>query len=274
MTCTVTAFYKFVRIDDCETLRQHVAAATASGDIKGTVLIAREGINATVAGADPAIAQFLATLRADPRFADLEDKKSYCAEQPFGKMKVKVKREIVTFGLPNADPTIAVGTYVEPRDWNALIVDPEVVVVDTRNDYEYAIGTFAGAENPNTRSFSELPRFVAETLAADKSRKVAMFCTGGIRCEKATAYLLSEGFTNVYHLKGGILKYLEEVPATDSLWHGECFVFDGRVALRHGVVEGSHARCARCGNPVPAIDDLLVSPVCTRCRDADTANPT
>lgn len=250
MPVTVTAFYKFVAIADPAVLRQSLLDLAREEAIKGTILLAPEGINATVAGPDAGIRRLLAHLRADPRFADLTSKESYAEEPPFQRLKVKIKREIVTLRRPDADPSQRVGTYVKPEHWNALVADPNVVVVDTRNAYEVSIGTFERAVDPGTRAFSEFPDFVAASLDPAKHTRIAMFCTGGIRCEKASAYLLSQGFPEVYHLEGGILKYLETVPPEQSLWQGECFVFDERVALEHGVKPGSHVMCKACGAPV------------------------
>lgn len=250
MTWTVTAFYKFVTIDDPAAFRPVVREVCAKNGIAGTVLLAAEGINGTVAGPAEGIAAFLAFLRADARFADLVSKESYAVAAPFQRMKVRLKREIVTLGQPEADPNKQVGRYIEPKDWNALIACEDVVLIDTRNDYEVKIGTFEGAMDPKTRSFREFPAYVREHLDPARHKRVAMFCTGGIRCEKATAYMLTQGFEEVYHLKGGILKYLEEVPREQSLWRGECFVFDERVALAHGVELGTHVMCPRCGTPV------------------------
>jgi UPF0176 protein len=261
MPVTVTAFYKFVSIEDPQGLRRLILDVAAPRSIKGTVLVAREGINATIAGDDASIRAFLAWLRNDPRFADLVSKESYAPEIPFGRLKVKVKAEIVTLRQPQADPSVRVGTYVKPERWNALIRDPEIVVIDTRNAYEVAIGTFESALDPRTQAFTEFPDYVKANLDPDKHRRVAMFCTGGIRCEKASAYLLSLGFPEVYHLEGGILKYLETIPPEESLWRGECFVFDERVALEHGVRPGTHVMCEICGNPIPR-----EASVCSNCR--------
>ncbi|MGL4395500.1 MAG: rhodanese-related sulfurtransferase [Hyphomicrobium sp.] len=278
-SCTVSAFYKFAAIGDCAALRAALLDVGAAHAIKGSILIAPEGINATVSGTDENIRALLAWLRADPRFADLVSKQSYCAVDPFQRFKVKIKREIVTFGVPDADPTRAVGTYVAPADWNALISAPDVVVIDTRNAYEVEIGTFAGARDPATSRFSEFPAYVANTLDASRDTRIAMFCTGGIRCEKASAYLISQGFREVYHLEGGILKYLETVAPDESLWRGECFVFDERVALGHGVTVGHHVLCASCGRPVPVEMDRAPPStqhdglMCTVCAAAETDAP-
>ncbi len=249
MSFTVTAFYKFVTIEDPAGFRPEVLDACRANGIVGTVLLAHEGINATVAGPADGIAAFLAWLRADVRFSDLVSKESYARKQPFGRLKVRLKREIVTLGRSEADPSRCVGTYVKPQDWNALISQDDVVVIDTRNAYEVRIGTFEGARDPGTRTFRQFPGYVKDNLDPARHKRVAMFCTGGIRCEKASAYMLAQGFEQVYHLEGGILKYLESVPREESLWRGECFVFDERVALGHGVTLGTHVMCPACGGP-------------------------
>lgn len=254
MPVVVATFYKFVSLKDGATLQKSLQSLCDSIDLRGSILLANEGINATVAGSEAAITQLLNWLRLDPRFSDLTVKTAAAPAPPFGQMKVKLKREIVTFGQPEADPTQSVGTYVPPQDWNAVISDPDVVVVDTRNQYEVNIGTFKGAVSPQTDSFQEFPSYVETHLDPTHHKKIAMFCTGGIRCEKATAYLLSKGFEAVYHLQGGILKYLEEVPETESLWEGECFVFDERVAVVHGLQSGSYDLCHGCGHPISAAD--------------------
>ncbi|HEY9199538.1 MAG TPA: rhodanese-related sulfurtransferase [Gammaproteobacteria bacterium] len=244
---TVAAFYKFVALADPQELRERLHSAGRRLHIKGTVLLAAEGINGTIAGDGEAVAGFLRLLRDDPRLADLEHKESFAHAAPFARLKVRIKREIVTLGRPEADPNRQVGVYVEPRDWNRLIEDPDVLLLDTRNAYEYALGSFAGAADPGTRQFREFPNYVARALGSDRDRPIATFCTGGIRCEKATAFLLAQGFTRVYHLKGGILKYLEEIAPEESLWRGECFVFDERVAVGHGLRPGIARLCADCG---------------------------
>lgn len=246
MTHTVSAFYKFASVGDCEALRADLFALGAREGLCGTILIAPEGINATIAGPDAGVRALLAHLRADERFAGLVSKESAAAAQPFQRWKVKVKPEILTFGAPEADPNVRAGTYVKAQDWNALIERDDVFLIDTRNDYEVAIGTFRGAVDPKTRSFTEFKSYVEQNLERSKRTPIAMFCTGGIRCEKASAYLRAHGFDEVYHLEGGILKYLEEVPAERSLWDGACFVFDERVAVGHGVTPSGHRKC-RCG---------------------------
>ncbi|MEZ5899588.1 MAG: rhodanese-related sulfurtransferase [Hyphomicrobiaceae bacterium] len=249
MRYTVTAFYKFVSIEDPASFRPQVLDVCRANSIVGTVLLANEGINGTVAGPEAGVAVFLAWLRADPRFCDLVSKESYALEQPFARLKVRLKREIVTLGRPEADPNMQVGTYVKPQDWNALISQEDVVLLDTRNAYEVKIGTFEGAQDPGTRTFRQFPDYVRDNLDPARHKRVAMFCTGGIRCEKASAYMLTQGFEEVYHLEGGILKYLETVAPGESLWRGECFVFDERVALGHGVELGTHVMCPACGGP-------------------------
>lgn len=254
MPWSVITFYKFVQLNDFAELRQPLAALCQANKIKGTILLAQEGINATLSGTDKDLETVLTHLKQDPRLADLTHKTSWAEEQPFERMKVKLKKEIVTLGQPGVSPTKKVGTYVEPQDWNQVISDPDVMVVDTRNHYEVDIGTFRGATNPETNSFREFPDYTTEQLDPTKHKKVAMFCTGGIRCEKASSYLLEQGFEQVYHLKGGILKYLEEVPADESLWEGECFVFDERVTVQHGLAPGSYAMCHGCGHPISPQD--------------------
>jgi len=250
----VAALYKFVTLHDFEALREPLLETLKAHDIKGTLLLAEEGINGTVSGRREAIDALLAWLKADPRFADLDHKESYCEEQPFYRTKIKLKREIVTLGVEGVDPNRQVGTYVEPSDWNALVADPEVLVIDTRNDYEVAIGSFEGAVDPRTRSFREFPDYIKAHYDPARHKKVAMFCTGGIRCEKASSFMLSEGFEEVYHLKGGILNYLEQVPESQSLWRGECFVFDNRVTVRHDLSEGEFDQCHACRRPISAAD--------------------
>ena len=250
----VAAMYKFVSLPDYTEIREPLRLVMEANDVKGTLLLAEEGINGTVSGTREAIDALLAWLRSDPRLVDIDHKESYCDEQPFYRTKVKLKKEIVTMGVPGIDPNKVVGTYVEPKDWNAIISDPEVLVLDTRNDYEVAIGTFEGAIDPNTVTFREFPAHVRENYDPAKHKKVAMFCTGGIRCEKASAFMLEEGYEEVYHLKGGILKYLEEVPQDESLWRGDCFVFDNRVTVRHDLSEGEYDQCHACRTPITEED--------------------
>ncbi|UUW71876.1 oxygen-dependent tRNA uridine(34) hydroxylase TrhO [Pseudomonas oryzihabitans] len=250
----VAALYKFVTLDDYVQLREPLLQSLLTHDVKGTLLLAEEGINGTVSGSREGINAVLAWLRADPRLVDIDHKESYCAEQPFYRTKVKLKKEIVTLGVPGVDPNRRVGTYVEPRDWNALVDDPEVLVIDTRNDYEVGIGSFKGAIDPQTKSFRDFPAYIREHFDPQQHKKVAMFCTGGIRCEKASSFMLQEGFPEVFHLKGGILKYLEEVPAAESRWEGECFVFDNRVTVTHDLAEGVYDQCHACRTPVSPED--------------------
>ena len=246
----VCAMYKFVTLEDFEAIRQPLLNVMLENEIKGTLLLAKEGINGTVAGTRQAIDTLLAWFKHDERLADIDYKESYDEEMPFYRTKVKLKKEIVTMGVEGIDPKRVVGTYVKPKDWNALISDPEVVLVDTRNDYEVQIGTFKGALNPNTETFREFPEYVKQNLDPKKHKKVAMFCTGGIRCEKSTAYLKEQGFENVFHLEGGILKYLEEVPQEETMWEGECFVFDNRVAVDHYLKKGQYDQCHACRMPI------------------------
>ncbi len=254
MTQVIATFYKFVTLEDYRERRQSLLNLCQHYHIKGTILLAAEGINGTICGDRASIDAILAQLKTDPHFADLEHKESSATKPPFDRLKVRLKQEIVTLGVPTVDPTNLVGTYVKPQDWNELIANPDVVVIDTRNQYEVEIGTFKGAIDPHTDSFAEFPGYVATHLDPHQHKQIAMFCTGGIRCEKATSYLLSQGFENVYHLQGGILKYLEEVPASESQWEGECFVFDDRVAITHGLAPGTHQLCWGCGNPLSPSD--------------------
>lgn len=255
MSVVVAALYKFATLDDFHELREPLLQVCLDEGIKGSLLLAHEGINGTIAGSREGIERVLAWLMNDERLRDLEHKESLDTSQPFLRMKVKLKKEIVTLGVPGIDPNVEVGTYVEPRDWNNLISDPEVLVIDTRNDYEVELGTFEHAVNPNLETFRQFPDYVQRFDPA-KHKKVAMFCTGGIRCEKASAFMLKQGFAEVYHLQGGILKYLEEVPPDQSLWRGECFVFDNRVAVDHALNKGSYELCHSCGWGVNAADKL------------------
>jgi UPF0176 protein len=276
MALIVATFYKFVELPDFAEKRLPLLSYCQAQEIRGTILLAKEGINATIAGSRAGIDAVLAFLRADPRLADLEAKESMAETMPFDRMKVRLKQEIVTFGQPNVDPTQQVGTYVDPQDWNRLISAPDVTVIDTRNQYEVSIGTFKGAENPKTASFREFPTYVQTHLDPKQHKKVAMFCTGGIRCEKASAFLLAQGFQEVYHLKGGILKYLEEIPAEDSLWQGECFVFDQRVAVQHGLEPGHYDMCYGCGHPISDADkqspQYQEGVCCPHCADRHTSD--
>ncbi len=254
MTYLIATFYKFVKISDLEAKKKQILAFCREKQIKGTIILAEEGINATIAGSNRAIADVLKTLRSFPQLGDLEHKESTSEKLPFVRLKVKIKSEIVTLGLPAVNPNQQVGKYVEPQHWNQVISNPEVIVIDTRNDYEVEMGSFQRAKNPNTESFREFPEYVAQNLDPQEHPKVAMFCTGGIRCEKASSYLLSQGFKEVYHLKGGILKYLENVSPEESMWEGECFVFDGRVAVKEGLELGSYELCYACGHPLSEAD--------------------
>lgn len=250
----VCALYHFANLDDFEQLREPLLKSMKKNGVKGTLLLAAEGINGTISGLREGIDEVMAFLRSDARLANIVSKESFHDEAPFYRSKVKLKKEIVTMGVDGIDPKHIVGTYVKPKDWNDLISNPDVIVVDTRNDYEVAIGTFKNAVNPNTTTFREFPEFVNQELQSAKNKKVAMFCTGGIRCEKSTAYLKQNGFDEVYHLEGGILKYLEEVPQEQSLWEGECFVFDSRVAVKHGLEKGQYDQCYACRMPITEED--------------------
>ncbi|WP_407333136.1 rhodanese-related sulfurtransferase [Enterovibrio sp. 27052020O] len=250
----VCALYKFVELKDYQDLQAPLTAFMEENHIRGTLLLAQEGVNGTVSGPRESIDRLLAYLNADPRLTGINYKESFSDEQPFNRTKVKLKKEIVTMGVEGIDPRHVVGTYVKPADWNALIADPDVFVVDTRNDYEIELGTFEGAVNPHTETFREFPDYVKENMDPTKHKKVAMFCTGGIRCEKSTAYMKEQGFDEVYHLEGGILKYLEEVPEENSLWKGDCYVFDGRVAVNHQLEQSDYALCNACRLPITQED--------------------
>ena len=267
---TVAALYHFARFDDPAAIKGPLARAACANGVRGTLLLAPEGINGTIAGTRDGIDAVLAHLRALPGCEGLEWKESAADRMPFGRMKVRLKREIVTMGQPDVDPRAAVGHYVDPADWNALIRAPDVAVIDTRNDYEVAIGSFAGAVDPGTRSFRDFPAWWRRNAHRFAGKRVAMFCTGGIRCEKSTNWLLSQGVEEVYHLRGGILNYLEEVPEQDSLWRGECFVFDGRVSLTHGLQPGRHGLCHACRRPLAPEDrnrpEYEQGVCCHRCK--------
>ena len=250
----VAALYHFVALPRFEALRAPLQALCDDNGVKGTLLLAHEGINGTIAGPHAGIATVLAFLRAQPEFKALEHKESHASAMPFLRMKVRLKKEIVTMGVEDIDPNRVVGTYVEPKDWNALISDPDTIVIDTRNDYETAVGIFRGAVDPKTKTFREFPDWVRDNPGLHNKPKIAMYCTGGIRCEKATAFMKEQGFDEVYHLKGGILKYLEQVPEEESLWEGACFVFDDRVSVTHGLKEGEHILCRACRQPLTAED--------------------
>lgn len=270
----VCALYKFVTLENFEEIRQPLLNIMLDNGVRGTLLLAKEGINGTVAGSQQGIDTLLAWLKSDTRFADISYKLSFDGQNPFNRTKVKLKKEIVTMGVEGIDPKHIVGTYVKPKDWNALISDPDVLLVDTRNDYEVNIGTFKHAINPKTDTFREFPEFVEKNLDPKKHKKVAMFCTGGIRCEKSTAFLKEKGFDDVYHLEGGILKYLEEVPAEGSLWEGECFVFDNRVAVDHQLEKGQYDQCNACRYPITEQDKqsehYLEGVSCPHCYEKST----
>ena len=270
----VCAMYKFVALEDFESLREPLHNVMQENGVRGTLLLAREGINGTVAGSRASIDALLNWLQSDPRLTDIVYKESVDDSNPFHRTKVKLKKEIVTMGVEGIDPKRVVGTYVKPKEWNALISDPEVILVDTRNDYEVQVGTFKDAINPVTDTFREFPQYVKDNLDPEKNRKVAMFCTGGIRCEKSTAYLKEQGFDEVYHLEGGILKYLEEVPQEDSMWEGECFVFDNRVTVNHQLEKGSYDQCHACRLPLTAeqmqSDQYQAGISCPSCYDSQS----
>ena len=272
---TVAAFYRFTRFDDPALLKAPLARLACGQGVRGTILLAPEGINGTIAGSRAGVEAVIAHLRTLPGCADLDWKESAAETMPFGRLKVRLKREIVTMGQPDVDPSAAVGRYVEPADWNSLISAPDVAVIDTRNAYEVAIGSFQGAEDPGTESFGAFPAWWEANRERFAGKRLALFCTGGIRCEKATSWLVSQGIEEVHHLRGGILSYLENVPATDTLWSGACFVFDGRVAVGHGLTPGSHGLCHACRRPVsdadrahPAYEEGVS---CARCVDAYSA---
>ena len=275
----VAALYHFAPFPAPEALKGPLAQTACAHGVRGTLLLAREGINGTIAGTREGIDAVLAHIRALPGCTDLDWKESSAETMPFGRMKVRLKREIVTMGQPDIDPTAAVGRYVAPKDWNALISAPDVAVIDTRNDYEVQIGSFAGAVDPGTKSFRDFPAWWRENAHRFHNKRIAMFCTGGIRCEKSTNFLLGEGVPEVFHLKGGILKYLEDVPETDSLWQGECFVFDKRVSLGHGLRQGHYDLCHACRRPLAPEDrarpEYEPGVACHRCTgeysDADRA---
>ena len=251
---TICALYKFTRLDDFEEIQGPLKIFLESLNIRGTLLLAKEGVNGTIAGDNDSIMKSLDYLQKDERLVGLEYKFSYSEKPPFKRLKVKLKKEIVTLGVSDIDPTHSSGTYVKPADWNELINDPDVVLIDTRNNYEFEIGSFKGSINPNTETFREFPAYTKNNLEKYRDKKIAMFCTGGIRCEKSTAYLKSEGFENVFHLQGGILKYLEEVKEDESLWEGECFVFDDRVAVKHNLELGKYDQCHACRFPITEED--------------------
>ncbi|MBL8992755.1 MAG: rhodanese-related sulfurtransferase [Spirochaetia bacterium] len=268
----VAAFYQFVDLPDFKKLQEPIETLCRKNGVLGTVLLAEEGINGTLAGSDEGMRSVLSGLRSIPEFAGLEHKESVVEKMPFVRLKVRFRKEIVTLGIPGINPALRTGTYVEAEKWNDVVSQPDVVVVDTRNDYEVAIGSFKGALDPHTKTFREFPAFVEKNLDPKKTPKVAMYCTGGIRCEKASAYLLSKGFSEVYHLKGGILKYLEKVRPEDSRWEGECFVFDKRVSVDHSLKKGAFDFCPGCRRPVAPEDKssrkYISGVACPKCHDS------
>ena len=268
---TVCALYKFVTLNNHVDFRDQVHTQLLNNHIKGTILLAEEGINGTISGSSSDIDSFLDWLRSDQRLQDIDYKLSFHSKQPFHRTKVKLKNEIVTMGVRGIDPNKVVGTYVEAADWNDLISDPETLLIDTRNEYEYGIGSFKQAINPHTETFKQFPDYVEQNLDPSKHKKVAMFCTGGIRCEKASAFMKEHGFEEVYHLKGGILKYLEKVPENESLWQGECFVFDDRVAVNQNLEKGQYDQCHACRYPITdeqkQSEHYVPGVSCPRCYD-------
>jgi len=270
----VTTFYQFTKLEDISKLQESIDACCRKNDVKGIVLLASEGINSTIAGPRKGVLAVLEFLRKDPRFDGLTWKESIAKEQPFRKLRVRLKKEIVTMGVPGIDPDRLVGTYIKPEDWNDLISDPDVIVVDTRNDYEVEIGTFKDAINPDITSFGEFPKWIKDNIDIHTQPRVAMFCTGGIRCEKSTALLKEAGVKEVFHLEGGILKYLERIPEDQSLWDGECFVFDERVSVGHGLEIGEYELCRGCRYPICEEDkssSLFREGIsCPRCHDQTT----
>ena len=275
----IISFYKFVTILDLEKLKIQIENICSMFDTKGTILIAPEGINGTIEGSKNNIKKFLETLKNNKKFSDIIPKYSYSSKDSFNRMKVRLKKEIVTIGNTEVNPNKYIGKYIEPNDWNELISDPNTILIDTRNEYEVAIGTFKGAINPKTKSFRDLPNWIKNNLENEddnyKDKKIAMFCTGGIRCEKSTSYLVQKGFTNVSHLKGGILKYLENIPKKKSLWDGECFVFDQRVSVAEELKPGSYLMCHGCRMPLKPEDTKLKSYIhgvsCKYCHNKKSA---
>lgn len=271
---TVCALYKFVRFDDFQSHQNSLLEAMKTNGVKGTLLLAHEGVNGTIAGPKDGVTKVLEKLESIPNIGAINTKTSYSDSIPFVRARVKIKKEIVTMGVPSVDPNQVVGTYVEPREWNELISQEDVLVIDTRNDYEVNTGTFKGSVNPNTKSFREFPEYAQKNLSTATNKKIAMFCTGGIRCEKSTAYLKEQGFEEVFHLKGGILKYLEEIPKKESLWQGECFVFDERVTVDHDLQRGHYDQCHACRRPISELDkeskDYKLGSSCPYCIDETT----
>lgn len=252
MNYTFASFYKFLELDNLTDLQAQLLNICNQAETQGTILIATEGINANIAGENEKLTRAINQIKNLLNCQDVDVKYSQSQEMPFKRMKVKIKPEIITFGLEKANPNKQkVGTYIKPKEWNNLISQPEVKVIDTRNEYEVKIGTFRGAKNPHINSFRQFNDYIEENLEPEKDQKIALFCTGGIRCEKVTALMLSKGFKEVYHLEGGILKYLQEIPSEESLWEGECFVFDKRVAVKHGLENGSYKLCPECGEAIP-----------------------
>lgn len=273
MTYRIAALYKFVALPDYPLLQVRLREAGEALGIRGTILLAEEGINGTIAGEPDALDAMLSAIRSDTRLSDIDVKFSESEDQPFLRFKVRLKKEIVTIGRAEVDPTTTVGTYVAPDQWNDVVADPNTVVIDTRNDYEVAIGTFEGALDPNTETFRDFPTWVEQNRAALEGKRIAMFCTGGIRCEKASSYMLSEGFDEVLHLKGGILKYLETQPEESSTWNGDCFVFDQRVAVSHGLAVADWDQCFACRRPISeddkAADAYVPGVSCPHCIDTN-----
>ncbi len=268
---TIAALYHFTRFDDPAAVQGPLQTLCANNEMRGSLLLASEGINGTIAGSREGIEAVLAHIKGLPGCADLEWKESHAIKPPFGRLKVRLKKEIVTMGVPGVDPKAAVGHYVRAADWNALIASPDVAVIDTRNDYEVSIGTFQGAVDPETETFRDFPGWWQENKDRFHNKRIAMFCTGGIRCEKSTNYLIDQGVEDVFHLKGGILQYLEDIPAEDSLWQGECFVFDERVSVGHGLEEGPHVLCRACRRPLVPDDmkrpEFEAGVQCHQCKD-------
>ena len=274
-TISIISFYKFVPVLDLEAFKNQLENICERLHTKGTILIAPEGINGTIEGSQDSINNFIKEIKLDKRFSDLEPKKSYNTKDAFHRMKVRIKKEIVTIGNTNINPNKEIGKYIDPMEWNQLIEDPNTIVIDTRNEYEVSIGTFKGSINPKTKSFRDIPKWVENNLKSNdakyKDKKIAMFCTGGIRCEKATSYLVNQGFKDVSHLNGGILKYLEKIPKEESLWEGECFVFDQRVSVADELKPGSYLMCHGCRMPLKKEDTLLKNYIhgisCKYCHD-------
>ena len=270
----VVTFYLFALLEDYEAMQKPIEQYCNERDVRGIILLAREGINSTISGSKEAVLEVLTFLKEDERLAKLSWKESMATEQPFRKLRVRLKNEIVKMGVDGIDPNKIVGTYVKPKDWNELISDPKVIVIDTRNDYEVKIGTFKNAIDPDIVSFGELPSWIEGNIDQEEQPKVAMFCTGGIRCEKSTAYLKEKGFNEVFHLEGGILKYLEEVPEDESLWDGQCFVFDERVSVGHGLEIGEYELCRACRIPIcdedKSSEHFQEGVSCPHCYDVTT----